>query len=187
MRARLAARASPRLLGIASSGCLPSCLRRGTTRLPQADSLRLSSCAPSACTSGAGVPTRGTCHWRHPLRVERTSWPDASSFWPLMKIHSYLHLLRQHTCLLYTTACAPPCGDSIIIPLLAVPIALYRIAAGALGRCLHLRLRDRSSMRWALSRALEQLRRRLATPLGSLSLLGEKRLLLLALLLAEDA
>ena len=34
VRARSAARASPRLLGIASSGCLPSCLRRGTTRLP---------------------------------------------------------------------------------------------------------------------------------------------------------
>jgi hypothetical protein len=35
----------------------------------------------------------------------------------------------------------------IITPLLAVPMALYCIAAGARGRCLHLRLRDRSSMR----------------------------------------
>jgi hypothetical protein len=31
----------------------------------------LSLCAPAACTSGAGVPTRGTSHWGHPLRVER--------------------------------------------------------------------------------------------------------------------
>jgi hypothetical protein len=66
---------------------------------------------------------------------------------PMLKIHSYLRLLRQHTRLLYTTACAPPCGDSIIVPLLAVPISLCRIAAGALGRCLHLRLQGRSSMR----------------------------------------
>jgi hypothetical protein len=34
VRARSAARASPRLLDIASSGCLPSCLRRGTTQFP---------------------------------------------------------------------------------------------------------------------------------------------------------
>ena len=54
-----------------------------------------------------------------------------------MKIHSCLRLLRQHTCLLFTIACAPPCGDSIITPLLAVPIALCRIAAGARGKCLH--------------------------------------------------
>jgi hypothetical protein len=26
---------------------------------------------PTRCTSGAGVPTRGTSHWGHPLRVER--------------------------------------------------------------------------------------------------------------------
>jgi hypothetical protein len=87
-----------------------------------------------------GAPTSSRTHLL--ARATATSSP-----WPLMKIHSCLRLLRQHTCLLFTTACAPPCGDSIIIPLLAVPIALYRIAAGARGRCLHLRLRGRSSMR----------------------------------------
>ena len=40
----LGGRASPRLLGIASSGCLPSCLRRGTPTRPRL-------CTPAACTS----------------------------------------------------------------------------------------------------------------------------------------
>jgi hypothetical protein len=35
---------------------------------------------------------------------------------------------------IFTSACAPPCGDAIITPLLAVPVALYCIAVGACGR-----------------------------------------------------
>jgi hypothetical protein len=94
VRARSAARASPRLLGIASSGCLPSCLRRGTTRS------RLWPVYPSCLhLLGDGVPTRGTSHWGHPLRVERTSWPDASSFWPLVKIHSSTSSAHIYTCM----------------------------------------------------------------------------------------
>jgi hypothetical protein len=68
--------------GLASPQLLAQLLRRGTTRP------RLCSYPSCLHLLGAGVPTRGTSHWGHPLRVERTSWPDASSFWPLMKIHS---------------------------------------------------------------------------------------------------
>jgi hypothetical protein len=72
VRARLAARASPRLLDIASSGCLPSCLLRGTTRLPT----QVLVVRPIRCTPGAGVPTRGTSYWGHPPRVERPDLTD---------------------------------------------------------------------------------------------------------------
>jgi hypothetical protein len=49
--------------------CLPSCLRRGTTRP------RL--CTPVACTSQVMVclASRGTSHWGHPRRVERSNYP----------------------------------------------------------------------------------------------------------------
>jgi hypothetical protein len=65
---------------------LPSCLlwgttwlrlaaARGTTRLvyPAPGSLRHWAVYPSHCTSGAGVPTRGTSYWGHPPRVKRHS------------------------------------------------------------------------------------------------------------------
>jgi hypothetical protein len=93
----LAARASPRLLDIASSGCLPSCLLcstsprlsaclavvRGTTRLrpvgllsPAPESLRYWSCTPSAappvpvCLLGA-PPTGGTHFESNARRAHR--------------------------------------------------------------------------------------------------------------------
>jgi hypothetical protein len=40
---------------------------------------------PIRCTSGAGVPTRGTSHWGHPLRVERGGVRCSDS-----KAHDYL-------------------------------------------------------------------------------------------------
>ena len=65
----------------------------------------------------------------------------------------------------YTFACAPPCGDTIITSLLAVPVALCCIAVGARGRSLHLRLRARSSMRSRIvARAPKHLR--LDVPMG---------------------
>jgi hypothetical protein len=66
VRARSAARASPRLLGllgIASAACPAACVGAPLDL----------ACVPQlpACTSGASVPTRGTSHWGYPLRVER--------------------------------------------------------------------------------------------------------------------
>jgi hypothetical protein len=78
VRARLAARASPRLLDIAPSGCLPSCCLgwlspRGTTRLPSPYSgagraPHLPSAAPPVLVC---LLARGTSYWGHPPRVER--------------------------------------------------------------------------------------------------------------------
>jgi hypothetical protein len=73
------ARRPAHLLGCSASprraACLAACVGAPL------DSLSL--CTPAACTSGAGVPTRGTSHWGHPLRVERSpsppTWEDKSS------------------------------------------------------------------------------------------------------------
>ncbi len=88
---------------------------------------------------------------------------------------------------LYTFACAPPCGDTIITPLLAVPVALCCIAVGARGRSLHLRLRARSSMRSrTVARAPKHLRRQLCRGVGRSGPLGPACLLLLPSLLVIE-
>jgi hypothetical protein len=70
------ARWSAHLFGCSASPRLTACVAAGVGA-----PLDSSLCTPSACTSGAGVPTRGTCHWGHPLRVERVE-VTAYSFTP---------------------------------------------------------------------------------------------------------
>jgi hypothetical protein len=159
MRARLAARASPRLLGfLASPQLLAQLLASGhhsaSPVYPSCMHLR---------RPGAGVPTRGTSHWGHPLRVERTSWPDASSFWPLMRIHSSTSSAAA-THVLYTTACM--CTSACLVSAVVerarnfhhpTPCSAYiTVCTGyqLVGRCsvflghyFHLRLRSRASVR----------------------------------------
>ena len=87
----------------------------------------------------------------------------------------------------YTFACAPPCGDIVITPLLAVPVALCCIAVGARGRSLHLRLRARSSMRSrTVTRAPKHLRRPVCRSIGQSGPLGPACLLLLPSLLVIE-
>ena len=79
--------------------------------------------------------------FRQPLPLR-----TAGSLWPVMKTFMSSSVVSTHA-FFYTIACAPPCGDTVITPLLAVPAALCCLVVGALGRILHLRLRARSSMR----------------------------------------
>jgi hypothetical protein len=65
------ARRPAHLLGCSASPRLVACLAACVGAL--LDSLSL--CTPSACAFGAGVPTRGTSHWGHPLQVERYCLP----------------------------------------------------------------------------------------------------------------
>jgi hypothetical protein len=128
VRARSAARASPRLFGIASSGCLlPSCLRRGTTRLPPPESLRLCSCTPSAahpvpvCLLGA-PPTGGT-HFESNAKPTRRRRRHAGDRWGIQPMYTALspqfgsdptgeslQFVRLASQLATSAACGP--GDS---------------------------------------------------------------------------
>jgi hypothetical protein len=68
------ARRPAHLLGCSASPRLAACLA-ACVGAPLDSSL----CTPSACTSGAGVPTRGTSPWGPPLRVERCMRLEARS------------------------------------------------------------------------------------------------------------